>query len=299
MELGDSEALGRGERPDLRSFQTWMQTFIVAPGTPEEALSAAEEASGFSEGSAERLVLPSATLSEMERLMIYRRMFPLRMEEALSIDFPASRQMVGSRRFFALVMEYVEAYPSRSWTLEHLGWGMVEFVRGHRLAEEFPGLYDMVRLEQALCEVYGELDSAVLTAEEMAAVPGEVWAEVRLDCVPALRLLQLDSNANDAFKAHVMGEELPDWVGGPHYVVIWRGDFQTWRMPLEPAAYHLLDRLREGVALGEALGGAMDLFGLEDEGQVFGWFQTWVGEGFFQALQLPEPMPAADSVSPL
>lgn len=286
------------ERPDLRSFQAWMQTFIVAPGSPEQALEAAEAASGFAEGSAERLVLPSATLNEMERLMIYRRMFPLRMEEALSIDFPASRQMVGSRRFFGLVMEYVEAYPSRSWTLDHLGWGMVEFVRGHRLAGEFPGLYDLVRLEQALCEVYGEADSPVLTAEDMASVPGEAWAEVRLECIPALRLLELNSNANEAYRAHVVGEEMPDCVEGPHCVVVWRSGFQTWRMPLAQAACAVLTRLRDGAVLGEALGEALDLYGVEDEGQVFEWFQAWVGEGFFRTLTLPGPVPAAENVSP-
>lgn len=274
-----------------------MQTFIVSPGTAGEALSAAENASGFESGSAERLVKPSPTLNEMERLMIYRRMYPLRMEEALSMDFPVCRKLVGAKAFRGLVNDYVEAHPSTSWTLDHLGRHMVPFVKEHRLAQEYPGLFDLTCLEQALCEVFNELDSPVLDARAMGTVDPESWFEVRLETIPAFRLLALQSNANDLYKAYNTDQELPQHQAGPHYVVVWRGGFQTWRMPLQEAAHQTLTRLREGQPLGEALGYALDNFPI-DEGEVFGWFNTWVSEGFFATLHLPEPVPTPVNVHP-
>ena len=281
-------------RPALRDFQTWMQTFIVAPGTPSEALQAAEKLSGLAEGSAQRLVQPSATLDEMERLMIYRRMYPLRMEEALSIDFPVVRQLLGRSRFWELVEEYVEAFPSRSWTLDHLGRHMVEFVERHPMREQFPGLWDLVRLEQALCDVFNAEDSTVLKPERLAEVEPEQWPEARLEFVPALILLKLGSNANDLYKAHNQGQDLPEAQLGTYHLVVWREGFQTWRMPLEPAAFRVLSLLHEGATLGEALEKGLG----DDEGdRVFEWFGSWVAEGFFRSLRLPTPAPSPASVS--
>jgi hypothetical protein len=287
------------DHPPLRDFQTWMQTFIVSPGTPEQALEAAETAAGFEDGSVRRLVKPSATLSEMERLQIYRRMYPLRMREALAIDFPVSRALLGPKLFARLVDEYVQTHPSTSWTLDHLGRHMVPFVGQHSLGESFPGLRDLVALEQAVCEVFHELDAPVLAPHDLTNVPPEAWPEVRLQCVPALRLLNLNSNANELCKAHSQGQELPEYRPGPSYVVVWRHQYQTWRRPLEPAAHALLGRLREGAPLGEALEECLRVELEEEgaEGQLFEWFNSWVSEGFFQALQLT-PRPTAPRVHP-
>ena len=272
--------------PPLRDFQTWMQTFIVAPGTAQEALSMAEQAAGLTEGSAQRLVQRSASLDEVERLMIYRRMYPLRMEEALSIDFPVVKRLLGAQTFRRLVDEYVVAHPSRSWTLDHLGQHMVPFVKDHSLTRVVPGLYDLVCLEQALCEVFNAKDSPVLAPEQLGEVAPERWPDVRFEMVPALVLLELNSNANDLYKAYSRGEELPEVRQGRQHVVVWRQGFQTWRMPLTSSAFQVLALLKDSRSLGEALDGGLADGGDEDD--VFAWFQSWVGEGFFQALHLEE-----------
>lgn len=274
------------DRPALRDFQTWMQTFIVSEGSPEQALTAAECAAGFASGSAERLVKPSPTLVELERLMIYRRMYPLRMEEALGIDFPVSRLLLGREAFSRLVADYVQAHPSTSWTLDHLGRHMVPFVRDHALASEYPGLHDLVRLEQAMCEVYNELDSPVLAPADIATVEPESWPGVRLEPIPAFRLLALQSNSNDLFRAYNQERALPPHRPGPTQVVVWRQGFQTWRMPLEKSAYAILERLARGCSLGDALADALEEEEA-DEARVFDWFNTWVREGFFRTLRLP------------
>ncbi len=282
--------------PTLRDFQTWMQTFIVAPGTPDEALSSAEKLSGLAPGSAERLVQRSATLDEMERLMIYRRMYPLRMEEALAIDFPVVKKLLGAKVFRGLVEEYVEAYPSRSWTLDHLGQHLVEFVETHRLTKEYPGLWDLVRLEQALCEVFNAEDSSVLTPAVLAEVEPERWPDAQFEIVPALRLLRLASNANDVYRAYNRDEDLPDAQLGSYTVVVWRQGFQTWRMPLASDAFEVLSLLAESACLGEALERALLEDG--DPGQVFEWFQSWVGEGFFRGLNFCPSLPTNQPVQP-
>ena len=46
------------EQIELRELQTWLQTFIVTPGSSQEAIEAAERAAGMAQGSAEKMVLP-------------------------------------------------------------------------------------------------------------------------------------------------------------------------------------------------------------------------------------------------
>ena len=77
---------------------------------------------------AREMVLPSKTLSSLERLDIYRDMYLLRMEEALSIDYPSLKHFLGDEEFMRMVARYVDVYPSRSYTLNRLGDHLCEFI---------------------------------------------------------------------------------------------------------------------------------------------------------------------------
>ncbi len=279
------EQLSQAVEPELRAFQTWMQTFIVEPGQADTALAAAEKAAGLAKGSAQRLVKRSPTLDEMERLNIYRGMYLLRMEEALSIDFPATKQLLGSQRFFELVEDYVKVHPSKSWTLDHLGRQFPGFVQSHPLAGSFPGLTDMVRLEAALCEVFNAEEKASLGSEEVMEVPPERWARLTLFTIPALRLLRLSSNANQRYKAFNADQEWPAYQAGEQGVVVWRHQYKLWRMPLEENAFAMLSALHERNPIGVALNQVLGRHEVEEH-EVFEWFSSWVNEGMFAGFEL-------------
>lgn len=272
-----------------------MQTFIVAPGSADEALHAAEQLSGLSKGSAQRLVKPSPTLDEMERLMIYRRMYPLRMEEALSVDFPVCKKLLGARNFMRLVEDYVEAHPSTSWTLDHLGSDFVGFVEHHPMGQTFPGLYNLARLEQALCEAFNAEDSATLALDHLTEIEPEAWFDASFEPIPALQLLSLESNANDLYLAFNRDEDLPEHEASLQNVVVWRAEDQIWRMPVSDSAAMMLKALMKGTAMGDALSEVLEKHAV-DEQKPFEWFRDWVSEGFFQALHVP-PTPSVQESS--
>src|SRR4051794_28667456 len=76
-------------------------------------------------------VKPNEWLTAAERLDIYRRQYWLRMLAALEEDFPGLRLVVGVRAFRKLAAAYVEACPSRSFTLRDFGRGLPEWLRGN------------------------------------------------------------------------------------------------------------------------------------------------------------------------
>lgn len=72
----------------LNTIQRWMQSVIEHPGSNDEAWRSdvAQSALPFDDAIAN--VLPSKTLSPVERIAIYRKMFFLRMTESMAIDYP-------------------------------------------------------------------------------------------------------------------------------------------------------------------------------------------------------------------
>lgn len=264
----------------LETVQRFMQAFIVDPGTDEQALARANRAAGLQHG--ERMVLPSATLQPAERLQIYRNMYLLRMEEALTLDYPGLVDFLGPREFFRLVKAYVQVHPSRSYTLDRLGDHLPDFLARSRSFRPAPFLRDMARLELAVTVASQlEEESPVLTPEGLGALPMEAWERARLVPVATLKLLEVGWNVHSYLRAVGHDSPRPGVQRKRDYLVVWRNGTQTWRMSLPRPGFRILSRLVEGAPLSEALASERAA-----PARVFDWFSSWVGEGFFTRLEL-------------
>ena len=156
-------------RVALDRVQRWMQAVIVHPGTVDEGIRSRGAAAEFA--TVEEVVRPSARLTAAERVGIYHGMYLGRMVEALESDYPALQRLLGRQGFADLVRGYIQAHPSRSYTLNRLGDHLPEFVA------KAPGLrqrgfcHDLARLELAMSQVFDEEETPALTPEAIAAVP--------------------------------------------------------------------------------------------------------------------------------
>lgn len=271
--------------PELEDIQAWLHTFVVEPGSQDEALAAAERRAGFKEGSAESLILPSPTLEPRERIQIYRGMYLLRMQEALQIDFPAVEERVGKERFFELVGQYVERHPSQSYTLDHLGRKFSAFLKEVDANGEGGFLSELAHLEWALCMVAIAPDSPTLLMTDLASVTPDNFVNLRIEPVPALEVMSFQHDVNSYFKAWSNEETAPPIMVEESHLAVWRHELNVWRMNLPPSAHFFLSRLVEGRRLGEALDQTIDKYQAEEE-DLFDWFQTWVSEGFFSTFRV-------------
>lgn len=246
----------------LEQLQRAMQAYIVHPGTHEEALQGLEAA-----------VLPSATLEPAERLLIYRRQYLIRMEEALEMDYPGLQDHLGKAAFRKLVAEYVEAFPSRSFTLNRLGDHLPKVLKGFAR--------DLATLELAITHAAEEEDAPTLDTAGLAGLPIEAWEGATLTPVKALRLLQQDWPAHAYLRALSQGKPRPEIRRRRTYVVVWRHDYQVWRMELPRPAFLLLGNLCGGMPLAEAMSRTRSR-----PQRVFDWFSSWVAEGMFSRLNV-------------
>jgi hypothetical protein len=67
------------------------------------------------------VVAGSATLSAAQRIEIYRRGYRARLVDCLRRTHPGLRHVLGDEVFDAFALDYLAAYPSRSYTLGRLG----------------------------------------------------------------------------------------------------------------------------------------------------------------------------------
>ncbi len=278
--------------PGLERIQRWMQACILDQGTAEEAIASAPAQAAIPADKARTVVLPSKTLTALERLDVYRGMYLLRMEEALSIDYPSLKHFLGEDEFMRLVARYVEVYPSRSYTLNRLGDHFPEFVASLDDLPRQEFCSDLARLEYALTCVFDAQETPPMTAEQVQAVPQDAWETARLKPIEAFRLLEFRYPVS-RYVGAVDGENpFPRLAPKKTWVVAYRYKYGLHRMDLTQPAYEMLSALASGRAVGEAIVGVLTRKWRPavKQAQLFEWFRDWMAEGFFQAVEIAEPV---------
>ena len=271
----------------LEVVERWMQAVIVHPGEVQEALASEEASRALPAGSLEELVKPSATLTAEERVAIYREMYLLRMREALAADYPVTHYLLGEEAFSALVRDYLQRYPSRSYTLNRLGDHLPQFYLDEPERAGAAFLHDLTSAELALAQAYEEAESPVLTPDAVLAVPVEAWPQVRLVPVSSLRLLALRHPVLPSMEACRLELPCPKPRCGGTWLAVWRKDYTLHQRRLSRAEHHLLRALAAGLPLGQALEEtAASLKGSDASKRIRTWFRTFVAEGLFSRIDL-------------
>ncbi|MFI5143648.1 MAG: putative DNA-binding domain-containing protein [Thermoanaerobaculales bacterium] len=270
----------------LDTVQRWLQAVIVHPGDVEEAIGSPEAAQEVAPERLPELVKPSHSLTSAERVDIYHGMYLLRMVEALESDYPAVRHFLGEEAFEQFAAEYVQTFPSRSYTLNRLGDHVPEFFADDPDRADAAFLHDLSSAELAITEVFDEEETPVLTAEQAAKLPQHAWASARLRPIAALRLLALRYPVTAFFDAYKNDRSAPRPRRRASWLVVYRQKYSVLRLELSRTEHDLLAALIAGTPLGEAVAAAgLQLRASRREASVFRWFRTWIAEGMFAAIE--------------
>jgi hypothetical protein len=295
---------------NLSELQREMAAAVMLPLTPNEGMRAQAPDGRTMTAVAESFIAPNSRLSAFERLEIYNRQYWFRVMGALAEDFRALCAVVGGRVFEALSIGYLDAHPSRSFTLRNLGSELPAWLaahprftgRRHRLA------LDVVRIEWAFVEAFDSSDRVPLTLDQIATLD----AGSKLSLQPHLRLIALDYEADDlvlalhdrqkreASEAGLKHDEgpaapakLPKLRRKPTWVAAHRVDLSVYYRRLKREEFLTLAAIRQGLPLIEALGsGFRDSRTPEAHRprQVQEWFANWAEFGWICAPDLDSLM---------
>lgn len=286
----------------LDVVQRWFQAVVTHPGGVEGGVDSedAQRLIRLDRGELEAVIGRSRNLTAAERLSIYANAYYARLLECLGGFFPVLQGALGEEVFRGFAFEYLQRYPSRSYTLDRLGDDFTRFLEETRPADiEGVGwpdfLIDLATLEWNIARVFdgpGVEGRPLLTPEALGAFPPERFAEARLEPVPCLRVLRFRYPVNSYYTAARRtegeeGEEVPIPDPASEIVALTRRDFVVRRYPLIPPQAVLLEKILAGAPLGEALAAAADASDWEDDAlaaELRSWFRLWTAEGFFQGL---------------
>jgi len=270
----------------LHTIQMWMKNAIATQGIVDDVLHSSELESIIPYKDATNLLLPSKSLSNTERLDIYRKMYVLRMVDAMESDFPVLATYL-NERFHTVVMDYVAVYPSRSYTLNHLGNDFHYFLRGYELGEDKELICELALLEHAISTVIDIEETPTLNHNELGSINAEQWETLILKPVKALKVFKLSTNAVAFLNASDNNLELPEPISQESYVMVFRLDYTTDYVEMNKVEFDLLEIILNGNSLLKSFDLLMQKTYLQndiDGAHVFGMFQTWVQRGIFQSL---------------
>jgi hypothetical protein len=291
-----------GSATELAALQRAMWRVVSRPLTADSRMQARWTDGRPTAEVAAQIAKPNDRLTSFERLEIYNRMYWFRVLDSLYEDCPGLRAVLGDEQFIALAEAYLVKYPSVSFTLRNLPSRLARFIReAPRLTAPHTALCeDLARFEWARVEVFDSAARPVFTLDDLKEVPPARQGKLRLALQPYLQLLELDYPVDEfilAVKAReaelLRGDASQAPTGlrrrrarharrparGRTHVAIHRLDGKIYFKRLEPGAFKILEALRAGRTLEQALARGLPR-GVAARAawaaQVQGWFQNWM-----------------------
>jgi hypothetical protein len=216
-------------------------------------------------------------MAPIERLEIYSRSYWSRVIDCLRDDFPGLRAALGQRAFHRLSRAYLVARPSGSFSLRNLGAGLEKWLREN---PQYAGRHldlalDMARLEWAHIEAFDGPERNPLGPDDLL----EFGPELKLDLQPHLTLLEVRYPVDDlrlAVNANAIRRYRrlkPQLI----HLAVYRAADSVWYRRLDAGEYRLLDALRQGLPIGEAI---EKLAEEPLSAAVQEWFAAWARMGW-------------------
>lgn len=183
----------------LTALQKQMSAAVMRPLTRNEQMRRRDRDGNSVAAEAGSFIKPNDRLSSFERLEIYNRQYWFRVFSSFEEDFPGLKAIIGMRRFERLMRAYLEANPSRSFTLRNLGSSLVSWLQKNpQYAEPYAdSAIAIASLEWAHIEAFDNAKLPSLAPEAIAALADSS----RLALQPFVRLVETAYAVDDALIA--------------------------------------------------------------------------------------------------
>jgi hypothetical protein len=297
----------RPPNPDLSTIQRWFQSVISHPQGISSGIDTeeAQKLIAMKRSELEQVIRRSKNLTAEERLGIYANAYYARLLECLRESFPVLAKTLGHEVFDEFAFDYLQQYPSKSYTLNRLGDHFAKFLddtrpdRTYAAASPQPDwpdfLIDLARLEWNIEKVFdgpGNEAKPILLAGDLQKLSAEQFGQSKLIPVVSLQLLEFKFPVNDYYTSARKAKESSDCPPPPdarrQFLALTRRDFVVRRTELSEPQHALLAALKELQPVTQAISAAADYTDSTPEQfatQIGQWFQAWTAAGFFARIE--------------
>ena len=220
-----------------------------------------------------------------DRLRVYHNDYYLRLLDALKDDYDCLSQHIGDEQFNLIVGDYLNTYPSTTFTIREIGLDLPKFLKER---ETDPALVELAEFEAAMIISLFSKDADILDLETLGKIPPEQWGELKLNLHPSLRTLHCQYNILDFWLAY--DEEKPIelmLLDEPVLVLVWRYENEAYFRSLTSEQAILFNSIADGEIFADLCETMLEHFDEEEVVQwVAGTLQAWIGDGIFSGYQL-------------
>ncbi len=272
----------------LKTLQQWMQTVLVTPlGTDGEHPSTLLPE--HLQDDIEKIITPSTRLSGRQRLAIYQRGYIARLRDCMAGQFKALQHALGEELFEAFADEYLQQYPSVSYTLSDLGRRFGQYLQETRPDRNLPPdqrddwpdfMIELAQLEYSLLQIFDTTQSESIIYAE-ANTP-----DADLKTAPILHIFAFAFPVNHYYQAVHKNENPPLPFQQKSYLAITRKHYQIGIFNLNPLQYSFLSHRQNNQQqpipqslIQFASDNSMNIGEMESLWQI--WKAKWVESGFF------------------
>ena len=278
-----------------------MQAVITNPAGLQAGLDseAARRYIGISGNDLEQVVTRSNSLNAAGRLAIYSHAYFSRLQECLRAEFPVLLHALDEQLFNFFTFEYLNHYPSRSYTLNQLGENFPRYLAETRPDSDAPPdereswpdfIINLATLERAFSRVFdgpGVEGQQILDANQLLAV-GQL-SEARFLPVVCLKLLSFRYPVSQYFRAVRKGEDPPLPQPADTFLAMTRRSYDVLIHELTRWQHDLLSALVAGQSLNQGVDALANTTGADSQtlfNAALGWIEDWAEKGFFAGIEL-------------
>lgn len=228
----------------------------------------------------------SAKVPAATRLRIYSNAYRWRLVEGLGGNYPQLQALLGDEAFAALALEYLDAHPSKHFSVRWFGSELEAYLRETRPTQ--PWFAELAQWEWALAAAFDAADVAPVAIDALANIEPERWWTLRFDLHPSLQQLTLRTNAGAIFKAVSNDADVPDPVilETEQDWLLWRRELTTHFRSATASEMQALQLVRSDTTF-EGLCEALCAWYPEEEvpAQAAGLLKCWIVEGLITTIR--------------
>jgi hypothetical protein len=266
--------MATGMQFTLAQMQHWMQSALIRP-----------DGGDAPSANPEYLINGSSRLTAARHLNIYRQSYIARLRECMKNQFSALAYALGEELFQMFADQYLDAYPSDSYTLNELGRRFPDFLEETRPdagEEEKESWIDFIiqlaRFEYSLSLIFDE-HSDHENALATASTP-----DAQLKLAPSLHLFQHPYPICRYYLdvTRKQNPELP--LEEDSYCVVTRNNYRLSLLQIKPAQYYFLEILARRDSIAQAKEHFVNTYNFDaqrlDEAWKH-WRKSFIAAGFF------------------
>lgn len=230
----------------------------------------------------------SGELSVMKRLDIYAQAYRLRLVEVLTVQYPVLSAWMGSDDFERLAVAYIDAQPSRHFSVRWFGDGLGDFLRNTPPYSERPALEEMARFEWALACAFDAADMPPVLHADLAAISAPQWPYLVFSFQPGIRRVDCRWNTVPIWQALSGGREPPDALPTDEAQawLVWRTDLATRFRALSRLEARVLDCACGGGSFADQCAlMARDMAAEQVASELAAMLGVWVRDGIVTGIR--------------